>query len=145
MTPRRSILGYAWAMPATLIGILLACAARTSGATAVVTEGVLEVAGGRVGSAIAWLPRGLQFSAITLGHVVLGARHEVLAQCRMHERVHVRQYETWGMLFFPLYLGSSVLQLLRGRSPYWHNYFEREAYRAERSIALARVRSTHGA
>lgn len=41
----------------------------------------------------------------------------------------MRQYERWGVLFFPLYLGSSLLQLLRGRSPYWHNHFELQAYR----------------
>lgn len=28
-------------------------------------------------------------------------------------RVHVRQYERWGVLFFPLYLGSSLLELAR--------------------------------
>jgi hypothetical protein len=40
----------------------------------------------------------------------------------------VRQYERWGVLFFPLYLGSSLWQLLRGRSPYYANRFEREAF-----------------
>lgn len=61
----------------------------------------------------------------------------MLAQCRVHERVHIRRYERWGVLFFPLYFGSSLLQLLRGRSPYWHNYFEQQVYRAERGTELA--------
>lgn len=127
-----SILRYAWALPATMLGVVFGTCARLSGATAVVRDGVIEVAGGRIAQAISLLPRSLQFSAITLGHVVIGVNHDVLRECRVHERVHVRQYERWGILFFPLYFGSSLLQLLRGRSPYWYNYFEREAYRAER-------------
>jgi hypothetical protein len=31
-------------------------------------------------------------------------------------------------LFFPLYLGSSLLQIVRGRDPYLDNPFEREAF-----------------
>jgi hypothetical protein len=42
--------------------------------------------------------------------------------------VHVRQYERWGMLFFPLYLFSSLLQIVRGCDPYLDNSFEREAF-----------------
>ena len=123
---------YAWAAPATAVGLLVALCALASGATAIRREGVLEVGGGRIGWTISWLPRPLRFSAITLGHVVIATDHDVLAICRLHERVHVRQYERWGILFFPLYLGSSLLQLARGRDPYWYNHFEREAYRAER-------------
>jgi hypothetical protein len=98
------------------------------GATVIVVDGVLEVAGGRIGQVVSSLPRRLRFSAITFGHVVIGIDHAVLAHCRAHERVHVRQYERWGVLFFPLYVGSSLLQVLRGRSPYWHNHFELQAY-----------------
>jgi hypothetical protein len=43
--------------------------------------------------------------------------------------VHVRQYERWGVLFFPLYAASSLWQLARGRDPYRDNRFEREAFR----------------
>ena len=70
----------------------------------------------------------MQFLAITFGHVVLGISHEVLAQEWAHEHVHVRQYERWGALFFPLYLGSSAAQALAGRHPYWHNRFEKQAF-----------------
>ena len=70
-----------------------------------------------------------RFQAITFGHIVLGFSHAVLAQVRAHEHVHVRQYERWGILFFPLYLGSSVWQLLRGRDPNWRNHFEVAAFR----------------
>jgi hypothetical protein len=121
------ILKYAWAFPATAVGLLLAVAARTAGAKAVVVDGVMEVAGGYFGQLVTTLPRRLRFSAITFGHVVLGIDHSVLASCRAHEQVHVRQYERWGVLFFPLYLASSLFQALRGRSAYWDNHFEREA------------------
>jgi hypothetical protein len=91
-------------------------------------EGVIEVAGGRLAAVAGSAPQSLQFLAITFGHVVLGLSHAVLARERAHEHVHVRQYETWGVLFFPLYLGSSAWQLLMGRSAYGHNWFERRAF-----------------
>lgn len=134
MMPWRCVMRYLWPLPATMIGIIFATMARASGATIRAADGVVEVGGGGVGRAIALLPRALQFNAITFGHVVIGVSHGVLAQCRRHERVHVRQYERWGVLFFPRYVASSVWALLRGRHPYWHNYFERQAYREERRV-----------
>jgi hypothetical protein len=118
---------YAWASPATLLGVLLAGAALCAGARARVAHGALEVAGGRVGPVLARLPRRMQFAAITLGHVIVGVDHDVLGLVRAHEQAHVRQYERLGILFFPLYLGSSLLALLGGRDPYLDNRFEREA------------------
>jgi hypothetical protein len=41
-----------------------------------------------------------------------------------HELVHVRQYERWGFLFFPLYLAGSLRALLRGGHAYRDNPFE---------------------
>jgi hypothetical protein len=64
----------------------------------------------------------------TFGHVILGVDEATLAAVRAHEQVHVRQYERWGPFFGPAYLLSSLLQLLRGRSPYRDNLFEREAF-----------------
>ncbi len=127
----RSLLRYAWALPATLVGIVLATVACAFGATVIVTGGTLEVAGGLLIRIVSLLPRPVRFSAITLGHVIIGTSHPVLARCRAHECVHVRQYERWGVLFFPLYLGSSLWQILRGRSPYRHNHFERQAFRED--------------
>lgn len=120
--------GYVWAAPATLLGLGLAALACMFGATARVRRGVIEVAGGRLAAFAGSAPRSVQFLAITFGHVVLGLSHAVLAQERAHEHVHVHQYERWGVLFFPLYLGSSLVQLLMGRHPYWHNSFERRAF-----------------
>ncbi len=125
---RRSLLRYAWAFPATVIGLALAVIARALGATLAIVDGAVEVAGGGLGRTLSRVPRLNRFDAITFGHVILGTSHETLAACRAHEHVHVSQYERWGVLFFPLYLGSSLAQLIRGRSPYWHNHFERQAF-----------------
>ncbi len=119
---------YAWAAPATALGLVGAAGALSVGATARIVDGVVEVGGGRLAAWVAKLPAALQFEAITFGHVVLGATHTALCELRSHERVHVRQYERWGLLFFPLYLGSSLVQWLRGRDPYLHNCFEQEAF-----------------
>jgi hypothetical protein len=71
----------------------------------------------------------MPIAAITLGHVVLARSAADLARCRLHELVHVRQYERWGPLFPPLYLLASCSALLRGTHPYLDNHFEREARR----------------
>jgi len=123
-----------------MAGLMLALPALLSGATAHVTAGALEVAGGRLGRAASRLPRALRFSAITFGHVILAVDHESLAPLRAHEQVHVRQYERWGPLFVPLYLGSSLAQLAAGRHPYLHNCFEREAVAKAGAAADRRAR-----
>ncbi|HET8746276.1 MAG TPA: signal peptide prediction [Ramlibacter sp.] len=128
---------YAWAVPNTLLGLVLGGVAVLSGATVRRHHGVIEIYGGRTGAAVARLPRALGFSAMTLGHVILAVDRSTLAQLRRHEHVHVRQYERWGPLFLPAYLLSSVLQLLRGRNPYRENHFERQAY----ALAPARRRA----
>jgi len=46
--------------------------------------------------------------------------------CRTHKLLRYA-YEKWGVLFFPLYCGSSLIQLLCGRNPYSGNHFERQA------------------
>lgn len=123
---------YLWASPASLIGLLLAAPALMAGASLKRIEGTLEIAGGRLPVWLQRVPGHIDIAAITFGHVILGRDADTLARCRRHEQVHVRQYERWGALFFPLYLGSSAWQWLRGRDPYWHNRFEVEAYRVER-------------
>ena len=77
---------------------------------------------------------------MTLGHVVLGRDDVCLDDCGAHERVHVRQYEAWGPLFLPAYLGSSLLALWRGEDAYLGNRFEREAY----DIAAPVMREENG-
>jgi hypothetical protein len=119
-------LRYVWAAPATLAGIALAFPVCACGARVRVRNGVIEVAGGLLAR---FAQSSFGVSAITFGHVVLGVSHSVLARERAHEQAHVRQYERWGVLFFPLYLASSFFQWARGRNPYLDNAFEKQAVR----------------
>ena len=126
------LLLYLWAFPVTLLGVLVALLARSSGGTLRQVEGVLETAGGWP----AWLlRRGFPFSgavaAVTLGHVVVGVSLSDLAATRAHERAHVRQFERWGVLLLVLYPLAGLLAWARGGHPYRDNLFEREARAAD--------------
>ena len=99
---------YLWPLPWTAVGLLLTAAALGMGARARVQAGVLEVSGGWLGRQAARGVGPYKVQALTLGHVVLGCNAEVLMQLRGHERVHVRQYERWGLLFVPAYLADSL-------------------------------------
>ena len=130
MTPPAALpafVRYLWAAPATSVGVALSLVALAVGARAHIAHGCIEVGGGRIARCIARLPRRCRFAAITFGHVIIGVDHATLAVVRGHEQVHVRQYERFGVLFFPLYVASSLVSLARGRDPYHDNYFEREA------------------
>lgn len=124
-------IAYAWVAPVTLVGLVLAGLALACGARARWVEGQLEVAGAHRLRGFGRWPPVRDFVAITLGHVILGRDHATLARWRRHEQAHVRQYERWGLLFWPLYLGASGWAWLRGREPYRDNPFEIEARRAE--------------
>ena len=119
---------YAWASPATLVGLLFSIFALAAGARPCLVGGVLEVGGGHLRHLMALLPRRAGFAAITFGHVVIGLDHSLLRRVRAHELIHVQQYERWGVLFFPLYVTSSLVEFLCGADPYRDNAFEREAY-----------------
>ncbi|HEY0883876.1 MAG TPA: signal peptide prediction [Ramlibacter sp.] len=125
---RRRWLRYLWPAVYSVIGLVLAWLAVACGGWWRVRAGALECGGGRLAALAARLPRRYAFSAITLGHVILGLDGATLDAARRHEQVHVRQYERWGPLFGPAYLASSLLQWLRGRRPYLDNHFERQAY-----------------
>jgi hypothetical protein len=125
LTPIR----YLWAFPATAIGFCFAVPALLSGAQIRRIDGIFEVHGGFLTRLLKngspWMKT---ISAVTLGHVVLAQNHQCLDRCRPHERVHVKQYETWGPFFIPAYLIYSLIAMIRGRDPYRDNPFEREAY-----------------
>ena len=134
----RALWRYAWPLPYTLAGLLLALPVLLCAGQARRVAGVLEVSGGLLGRWSAhtrWLPFGVQ--AITLGHVIVGSSAAVLSSLRAHEHAHVRQYERWGVLFMPAYVASSVWQLLRGRHVYRDNVFERQARRVEGCLRMA--------
>lgn len=115
-------LSYLWAAPCTVAGLLPGLALLLCGARLRLHHGIIEIA--RSGSQRSRLFR---FDAITLGHVVLGQSEDALECLRSHELQHVRQYERWGLLLFVAFPASSLWQLLRGKDPYWDNYFEVQA------------------
>ena len=124
---------YFWASPTTIVlGLPAIVLALLSGGRVRSVEGVFEVSGG--------LPRWLLThatllsggaAAITFGHVVVGRDEATLERTRIHERVHVAQYERWGPFFVPAYVLASLWVLLRRGKPYRDNPFEREAFAKE--------------
>jgi hypothetical protein len=91
-----------------------------------VAQGALEFHGGFA----SWFADKVGFSAMTLGHVILGRDIWCLAFCRDHEQAHVRQVERWGFAFIPAYLVASVIAWRQGGHYYHDNWFERDARRA---------------
>ena len=124
---------YAWAAPNTVLGLVAGLVLLCFGGRLQFVDGVAEFSGGLLGVAAGSVPGRVRFTAITLGHVILGVNRAELSAARAHEHVHVRQYELWGPLFLLAYAGSSLWQISRGRRGYRDNFFERQAYAAERS------------
>jgi len=123
---------FLWAAPCTAIGGVLALIPLALGGSATWSRGALEVTYRQDRAGCGRRARALRFRGIVFGHVILAVTAEELVRIGPHERVHVAQYERWGLLFFPAYGLSSAWQLLRGRSAYWHNHFEVQA--RERSV-----------
>ncbi|NND97248.1 MAG: hypothetical protein HKN47_07975 [Pirellulaceae bacterium] len=117
------ILAYLWASPYTVagigIGLILGGRFRR-------IDGVIEIHGSRIAGVLQRMP--VPAMAMTFGHVVFGVTESALDITRRHEHVHVRQYERWGPLFVPAYLGASAVLYCRGRDAYRDNPFEVEAY-----------------
>ena len=135
--PTPAALKYIWASPASAVGVTFAAAALLFGARARVHTGVLEVSLRPRSAGLAKVIAGVPFSAITFGHVVVARNEKELADLRVHERVHVCQYEAWGPLFLLAYPTESFIQLLLGRHPYRDNRFEVSARATEARLALA--------
>ncbi len=134
---RLAALKYIWASPASAVGFTVAAAALLFGATARVHTGVLEVSLKPWSARLAKVVAGLPFSAITFGHVVLARTEEEQSNLRVHERVHVCQYEAWGPVLLLAYPAESLIQLFLGRHPYRDNRFEVSARATEARLALA--------
>jgi hypothetical protein len=121
-----------WAGPCSALGLVFAALIVSFGGTARRIQGALEVSWHADTAAPSFWERRWPFSALTLGHVIIGTSPARLAEVRVHEHVHVRQYERWGIFFLVAYPLSSLVQLLKGRRPYWDNRFEVQAYAAQR-------------
>ena len=121
------LLQILWAAPYTLIGLGFGGLAVLTGGGVQRIDGVWEFYGGWLAWALNRLPLD-NVQAMTLGHTVIGRSPEALDVTRAHERVHVRQYERWGVLLGPAYLACCVVLWCQGRDAYRENPFEREAY-----------------
>lgn len=123
------LLAYAWPFPYTAggvaIGLLLAGRFQR-------VDGVIEIHGPRIAGMLNRFP--VSAMAMTFGHVVFGQNEAALDITRDHERVHVRQYERWGIVFVPAYLAASAVLYVRGRDAYRDNPFEVEAYAIDTPI-----------
>ena len=120
---------YAWPLPLTLLGLVLALTVRLLGGRWSFRSGVLE----SFGPAANWLLRCHPVRgviAMALGHVVIARDADCLAQTSAHEREHVRQFERWGLLFPFVYAAESIYRWLRKQHPYRDNRFERAANQA---------------
>lgn len=117
-----------WASPYSLLGAAVGLIGLATGGRARVRDGVAEFHGGFTRWVVRHSPLGEATAAITLGHTVIGQDEPTLDWAHEHELVHVRQFERWGPLMGPAYLGSSLVVWLRGGDAYRDNPFEREAY-----------------
>jgi hypothetical protein len=141
----RALHRYLWAAPTSIIGLVFAALACWRGRVRVV-DGVLEAHG----PALRWVlsrlvPIAGGAAAMTFGHVVIARDASSLESSRAHERVHVQQYERWGILFIPAYLAASLRALVRGRDPYYGNWFEREACRLSGAVNQVKRVTADGA
>lgn len=121
---------YVWAAPVSLAGLIPLGFVLARGGSVRISDGVIE----------AVLPatrreQRTPYDAITLGHVVVARGYRELDALRAHELQHVRQYETWGALLLLAYPLSSLIQVFRGRRPYWDNYFEVQARERSRTAS----------
>jgi hypothetical protein len=117
---------YAWASPTTLVGLVAGALTLCSGGRTQCRLGALEFHGGFA----RWLAELCGFSAMTLGHVIIGRDLWSLEFCREHEQAHVRQVELWGPAFLPAYVLASLLAWWRGGHYYRDNWFELDARRS---------------
>ena len=100
-----------WAVPWTFLGICMGVVGLLTGGGMQRVGRVLEFHGGLLAWLLTRAPIAGGACALTLGHTVLARTAGDLDRTRRHELVHVAQYERWGLLFVPAYLGLLGLAL----------------------------------
>ncbi len=110
-----------WGLGIGTIGLLTGGGVRRSGR-------ILEFWGGFLPMFLKYFPFIAGSPVATFGHVVVGRCERHLDACRPHQLIHVQQYERWGPLFIPTYLGWWFVLWCCGKRPYYDNPFEREAF-----------------
>ena len=83
------LLAIAWALPYTLLGLVLGAIGLLTGGRARIRGRVIEFYGGGVKWLLQHFPSGQFTLALTLGHTVLGQTNAALDISRDHELVHV--------------------------------------------------------
>jgi hypothetical protein len=96
------LLGFAWTLPNTLLGLALGALTfqrpRLHGGAIVFDRGPRGITA---------LLAGMRRSAMTVGFVILSAV-PVEGRLLVHERHHIRQYMAWGPLFLPVYFALGI-------------------------------------
>ncbi len=127
-----------WVVPVSVFALPLLPLAVWRGRWHIV-DGVLEISS----PALSWflsgpwfrlLSGGSGFAAATIGHVIVARDNVCMDRCRVHEHVHVRQCERWGVLFPLAYVMAGLYAVWRTKrwsAYYWDNRFEREARAGE--------------
>lgn len=96
-------LGFAWALPNTLLGLVLG----------LLTFQVPRVHGGalvfdrRGPRGLTWVLAKMHRAAMTVGFVIVSSV-PVERRLLAHERHHIRQSMAWGPLFVPVYLALAI-------------------------------------
>jgi hypothetical protein len=127
--------GIVWALPLTLVGLLLALPVLACGGEVRLVRSTRAPALLFSGRAADYMLERHPFGAMcamAIGHVVIAERSSLTRRILTHELAHVRQAACWGILFPFVYLGASGWALLRGEDAYWNNVFEIAARKAER-------------
>lgn len=128
------VLGILWALPLTLLGVLLMMLPTLllRGRIDVVMRPTpaLLVRGPLADRMLEGHPFGAM-CAMAIGHIVIAQRQGLTARILTHELAHVRQAAHWGFAFPVVYLAASIWAFLQGEDAYWNNCFEVAARRAE--------------
>lgn len=120
---------YLWPSPYTLLGLLVYLVPIRGNRSVLIHRGTIGLVGPAIERLLVRAPVIGGAAAMTFGHVILARDREAFFSTWNHERVHVDQYQRWGLLFVPLYLGASLWLKLTKKDPYWDNPFEVEARR----------------
>ncbi len=120
---------YVWPSPYTIFGLLIYLIPIRGSRSLLVHRGTIGVMGPAIDRILVRAPILGGAAAMTFGHAILAKDRETFYSTWNHERIHVDQYERWGLLFVPMYLGVGLWLKLRDKDPYWDNPFEIEARR----------------
>jgi hypothetical protein len=120
---------YFWPLPYTILGLMVFLVPIRGSRSLLFHRGTVGVIGPAVERLLVRAPVLGGAAAMTFGHAILARDRETFFSTWNHERIHVDQYQRWGWLFVPMYLGVSVWLMLIRKDPYWDNPFELEARR----------------